>query len=401
MSNRADQLVKIGIVGLGGGARQMIPAITKHPNMQIVAAADVDSTALRNFTNDFQVSAFADAEELCSQQEIDAVYVATPNHLHLQHASWALQRGKHVLLEKPMTMTLSEADVIIDAAESRSLSLVVCSPHSFAPPTTQILSMIQQGKLGSVKMINTWYYGDWLYRPRTPDELNPDPSYGGGVVFRQAPHQIDMLRTVAGGKVTTLSANVGIWDLDRPVPGAYTAYLRFENGISAPAVYSGYDRFQTGEITYGHSLPPQPHRYGQARTARRSTDSSLELTAKQSGRYGGSSPVAVFREDAPKSFPWISDLLFVVTGDAGEVRVTPNSVIYYGDDVVEEIQLDPDVTGRDGLINQLYDSITGEKRATHDGRWGKATLEVCLGIMNAAQSQKEAEMIYQQGLEID
>lgn len=390
-------IIKLGIAGLGGAARQMIPAALKHPGVEIVAAADVDADALAAFVHDQGVTPYTSIADMCEREDIDAVYIATPNQFHLEHAMAAFAKGKHLLLEKPMAMTIEESDQIIVEAERLGLVVVVCSPHSFAPPTTAILELLDSGELGQLRMINTWYYGDWLYRPRTGEELSTDPKFGGGVVFRQGPHMFDMIRTVAGGMGKSLTATVGAWDEARPVPGSFSTFINFENGVSATAVYSGYDRFHTGEITYGHSEARDNERYAKARRELASAAGD-ELALKRAGRYGGSAPIAVFREEAPRSFSWISDLLFVVTGDRGEVRITPSGIIFYGEDEVRQIELDTEETGRDGLVRQLYDAIVNGVRPTHDGRWAKATLEVCLSVMESSRQGRELSLVYQRPL---
>jgi len=395
-------IIRLGIAGLGGAARQMIPAALKHPGVEIVAAADVDADALAAFVRDQGVRAYTSVEEMCASHDIDAVYIATPNQYHVDHAMAAFAHGKHVLLEKPMAMTVEESDAIIAEAERLARVVVVCSPHSFAPPTRATLDMLERGELGQLRMINTWYYGDWLYRPRTGEELSTEQKYGGGVVFRQGPHMFDMIRTIAGGMATGLTASVGAWDPARPVPGSYSAFLNFENGVSATAIYSGYDRFHTGEITYGHSEPRTADRYGKARRElAKAQAAGDELAMKAAGRYGGSAPIAVFRDEAPRSFSWIADLLFVVTGDKAEVRITPNGVIYYGEDEIRQVELDVNETGRDGLVRQLYDAIVHGVRPTHDGRWAKATLEVCLAVMESSRQGAALPLVHQRPLHVN
>ena len=180
---------------------------------------------------------------------VDVVYIATPNQFHVEHALIALERGKHVLVEKPMTLTLDDADVMIQAAKRHSVQLMVNVKHSFDPHIRKIREIVQSGELGRLRMLHYWYFADWLYRPRTAEELNP--SLGGGVTWRQGPHQFDILRTIAGGMVRSVRAMTGMWDESRPVVGCHTAFLEFEDGTAATAVYSGYDHFNSRELTFG------------------------------------------------------------------------------------------------------------------------------------------------------
>ena len=96
--------LNVGIVGLGGGASDMIPAFVQHPHMKLTAAADIDPGQLEKFHSEFHGETYQSAEVLCEDPQVDAVYIATPNQFHTAHALLALERGKHVLVEKPMTL---------------------------------------------------------------------------------------------------------------------------------------------------------------------------------------------------------------------------------------------------------------------------------------------------------
>ena len=147
-----------------------------------------------------------------------------------------------------MTLTLDDADVMIQTAKGHDVQLMVNVKHSFDPhPPNQ--EIVQSGELGRLRMLHYWYFADWLYRPRTAEELNP--SLGGGVTWRQGPHQFDILRTIAGGMVRSVRAMTGMWDESRPVVGCHAAFLEFEDGTAATAVYSGYDHFNSRELTFG------------------------------------------------------------------------------------------------------------------------------------------------------
>ena len=109
---------------------------------------------------------------------MDVVYIATPNQFHTAHALLALEQGKHVLVEKPMTLTLEDADVMIEAAERHGVQLLVNVKHSFDPYIVKLREMVESGELGQLRMLNYWYFSDWLYRPRTAEELNPSLGVG-------------------------------------------------------------------------------------------------------------------------------------------------------------------------------------------------------------------------------
>src|SRR2546425_9876005 len=88
--------LNVGIVGLGGGASDMIPAFVQHPHMKLIAAADIDQGQLEKFHSEFHGETYQSAEALCADPQVDVVYIATPNQFHTAHALLALERGKHV-----------------------------------------------------------------------------------------------------------------------------------------------------------------------------------------------------------------------------------------------------------------------------------------------------------------
>src|SRR5581483_2987834 len=128
---------------------------------------------------------------------------------------------------------------------------------------------------------------DWLYRPRTPEEFTPE--WGGGVPWRQGPHQIDILRTIGGGLVQNLRGTVGVWDESRRVAGVYSAYLDFADGAVATALYSGYDHLSSATLMRGltNRGPIVPEdRYARARKEF-AGNPEAEAAAAAAERYGG------------------------------------------------------------------------------------------------------------------
>ena len=287
--------INLGIIGLGGGAGDMIPVFAQHPGIEIVAAADVDLGQLEKFRAEFQGETYRDAAELCANPRVDLVYIATPNQFHTEHVLAALDRGKHVLVEKPMTLTLEEAEILIHAADRNGVRLAVNVKHSFEPRIRRLRAMVESGELGRLLMLNYWQYSDWLYRSRTREEL--DPLLGGGVTWRQGPHQFDIIRTIAGGLVRSVRAMTGTWDVNRPVVSCHSAFLEFEDGVAATAVYNGFDHFHSQELTFGLASEAkldqtdsyQPAEHAQARRRlRQGGGAEEELASKQAQRYGGS-----------------------------------------------------------------------------------------------------------------
>ena len=153
-------------------------------------------------------------------------------------------------------------------------------------------------------MINAMNYTDFLYRPHRPEEL--DTARGGGVVWSQGAHQVDVVRLLGGGRVRSVRAATGRWDPARPADGTCGAFLTFEDGAFASLTYSGYGRFDTDEFCGWTGELGQDRRvrhYGEAR-ARLSGVASPEAEAasKNTRAYGVGRVPPVHRADAAQPF---------------------------------------------------------------------------------------------------
>lgn len=387
-------MLRFAIAGLGTAGCMMLPAVQKHPHLQLTAAADADPEPLEHFQRDFQVDIHCSVADLCQNPNVDAIYIATPTHLHTEHALMALEHGKHVVLEKPMALTLDDAEQMIQTAERCGVQLVVGHSHSFERPIRAMREMVQSGELGRLRMLHNWYFTDWMYRPRNAGEL--DTQLGGGVTFRQGSHQFDIIRMIGGGLVRSVRAMTGVWDAQRPTEGSHVVYLEFEDGTPATAVYSGYDRFHTTELTFGVGEQGQLANlsaYGRARQALRElqgTDAEASLK-RSSAQYGG----ARSRQAAsPAPHPPFYGLT-LASCEHGDIRQSADGLTVYGEHDKREIPLPTDESGRDAVVRELYDAAVHHRPPVHSGRWGKANLEVCLAVLESAQQRREIFLSHQ------
>ena len=217
--------------------------------MELAAGADIRPDALEAFEAHYRCKAFPDVEAMCASGEVDAIWVATPNTCHADHAVIAAEHGKHVVVEKPMAVTLGEADRMIDAARRNGVKLVQGHSKIYGPAIRKIREIVGSGRLGRIIQISTWNFNDWLQRPRLASEV--DTRVGGGVCFRQGPHQVDIVRYLGGGLVKSVRAAAGRADENFATEGDYTAFLEFEDGAHATLVFNGYGFFDIAELTWG------------------------------------------------------------------------------------------------------------------------------------------------------
>ena len=170
--------VRLAVLGLGRGAVLTVPALVGHPRISLVAGCDPNADARAGFG----LPAYANAEELLARRDdFDAVYIASPHEFHARHAVLAARAGKHILVEKPMAVTLAEAAAMVAAAEAAGTVLMVGPSHGYDPPVALAAELIASGEAGAVRLIHAANFTDFLYRPRRPAEL--DTAQGGGVVL--------------------------------------------------------------------------------------------------------------------------------------------------------------------------------------------------------------------------
>jgi phthalate 4,5-cis-dihydrodiol dehydrogenase len=392
--------MNIGIIGIGVGAAEILPAMEAMETINLAAGADIVPATRERFKERYQnAKVYDSAEKLVADPDIEAVWISSPNRFHAEHTILAANHGKHVVVEKPMAISLEQAEKMIEAADKNGVKLLAGHTRSYTVPNRAISKIVRSGKLGNLCAIHLWAYSDWMLRPRTADEL--DPNQGGGVPYRQGPHQIDTVRVIGGGKLRSVRGMTGQWMPERPIAGYYTAYLEFENGIPATIVHNGYGYFlgaelvPWGESTQRYTLEERVRVRKELQTGTRD-----ETQDKQDLRIGGAAEEETFRQREEQK-PWVpEDMgLIVVSCERGDVRNSKFGLYVYDDEGLRDIDLTPDramgVGQRRAELEEIYDAVVLGKPLFHDGRWGMATLEVCLAIMQSARERKEIMLTHQ------
>jgi phthalate 4,5-cis-dihydrodiol dehydrogenase len=363
--------------------------------VRLVAGTDPIEAARTRFVQDFGGPLSADPRAVCEHPSVELVYIASPHQFHAGHARLAFAAGKHVLVEKPMALTLDECTAMIEAARAADRRLIVGHSHSYNRPVARLRELIDTGDFGAVRMVTALNFTDFLYRPRRAEELVT--AEGGGVVFSQGAHQIDVVRLVAGGETTSVRGMTGAWDPVRPTEGAYSALLQFAGGAFAHATYSGYAHYDSDELMEGIGEMGQvksPADYGGARRrlAERPSD---EAGFKAARNYGGSAYVPPPTSDASA---WQHFGFLVVSCDRADLRATPTGVVVYGDREKRVETLPPPRLPREEVIDEIVAAVRNGRAPLHDGAWARATLEVCLALLASAREQRDIALLHQVGL---
>lgn len=397
----AQRRLRIGIAGLGRAFSIMLPALAAR-KLEIVAGADPRPEARERFRSELRARAYPSVEELCADPAVEAVYISTPHGFHRANVEAAAAAGKHMLVEKPMALTMADCRAMIAAVRGAGVVMVVGHSHSFDLPIRRAREIIASGAVGELRMITAAYYTDFLYRPRRREEL--DTAQGGGVIYNQAPHQVDVVRLLGGGRVRTVRASVGIWDRARPTEGAYQALLTFESGATASLTYSGYAHYDGDElvdwVTEG-GLPKDPARYGATRKALAAA-SSIEEEERLKARvnYGGEGyggPQNAAGAGVQRFHQHFG--LVVASCSGADLRPTAKGVHVYADAERRFEALASPHVYRDEVIDELYDAVVNGAPVVHSGAWAMATMEVCIAMLQSHREAREIELVHQVGLE--
>lgn len=382
LGSAAQSALRLGIAGLGLAGSFMIRAAAVHPHIRLCAGMDPLPRPREAFAHQFGANVYSEFGKLCRDPLVEAIYIASPHRFHAIQAVAALEHGKHVLLEKPMALTIEECDAIVAAADRTGRQLIVGHTHAFDPNVREMARIIQSGELGRLGMILAFNYNDFLLRPHRDDEF--DPARGGGIAFNQLAHQIEIVRLL-GGRVRSVRASVGALDSARNAPGHCVAFLDFESGAVASVTFSAYDFFDSDEwhhwIAEGGAGKPS-NRHGGARRAFQTRTS--DLAAHQDLGYGG--------RVLPNEQPYLPHFgLIVVTCEKGDMRLSPTGIIIHGLSGTREVAV-PRGIGRPGqgdALDMLWRAVRERQPSIHDARWGRDTIAVILAVLQSSKMRSE------------
>ena len=388
--------LKLGIVGIGVGASEILPQMEQIPEFELVAAADINPRVLERFEQRYGSRTYDSIEKLCADPDVEAVWVSTPNRFHAPHTIIAANHGRHVVVEKPMAISLQEAEQMIEASIKNNVKLLCGHTQSFGPHIRTMRKIIRSGEVGKLCALHVWAYTDWMLRPRTAEELDIDQ--GGGVPYRQGPHQIDTLRLLGGGMVRSVRGSIGQWFKGRSIPGYYSAFMEFDDGTPATLMHNGYGYFLASELV---PWGKQNSRYSEAERA--SIRKSLlggtrnEDADKDAMRIGGADEREVLNRGVPGKVWLPNDLgILIATCERADIRQSQHGLYVHSDEGTKDVPL---IGGggpsRRGELNELYNAVVLNQPIRHTGPWGMATLEVCLAIMQSAKERREIILSHQ------
>jgi predicted dehydrogenase len=217
--------IKCGVLGAGWWATfAHIPALLSHPRAELVAIQKNDRKQACKVADDFSVPyACTTTAELLSIDGLEAVVVSSSPHMHFEQAAAALHMGKHVLIEKPMTFTASQARQLLELADERNLQFLISCPWHYTSHAAIAQGLIREGKLGALRMISvlmTNPVSDLIRGENTAPTHGSDITYlrpnsgtysdpqiaGGGQIYTQVCHVAAYLAFLTGGPASNVFA---------------------------------------------------------------------------------------------------------------------------------------------------------------------------------------------------
>lgn len=230
VSGQAQAPVRTGIVGLGKMGISHFAILNAHPDVDLVAITDTNpflTTALKKHA---KVEVFKDFKKMIDESSLEAVLIATPTKTHFEIARYALDRGLHVFLEKPFTLTLDEGRTLVDLAAKKRVVNQVGFHNHFIGTFTEVRRLVEAGAVGDVYHVEGEAYGQVVTKPKT-STWRSKKSEGGGCLHDYASHVVDLMNWVVGPPIKVLGAHLNSI-FSEGVDDAVYATFDYGNGVS-------------------------------------------------------------------------------------------------------------------------------------------------------------------------
>ncbi|UCG89045.1 MAG: Gfo/Idh/MocA family oxidoreductase [Gemmatimonadota bacterium] len=194
----SGEKVRVAVIGAGMMGAGHAACIAQSGRAQLMAVADIDLGRARELADQFGADACRDHSEMLARRDVDAVVVCTPDWAHLEVCLDAAGAGKHILVEKPLAMTVADCDAIIAAADAAGVTLMIGHILRFDPRYVAARAAVDSGEIGAVS---------YLYARRSNTVVQPR-RFGGRttVLHYLAVHDVDWMLWAMGEPVTRVQA---------------------------------------------------------------------------------------------------------------------------------------------------------------------------------------------------
>jgi len=221
--------LKFALIGTGGIAQTYAQAFQTSQCCQLIAVADIRKESADAFAEPFGAKSYADYKTLAENETVDAVIVSTPPNSHPEIAMFFMRRGIHVLCEKPLCLSATEAREMLDCAEKTGVKFTMASKFRYVEDAVQAKSMVASGILGEiVQFENAFTAKVDMSRRWNSDKA----SSGGGVLIDNGTHSVDIVRYFLGAIEEVLAVETGTTQ-DLAVDENVKMFVKTKNGVTA------------------------------------------------------------------------------------------------------------------------------------------------------------------------
>ena len=201
-------MIKVGLIGVGKMGLSHYAILGAHPDVQVSAICDNATYITSALKKRIGVETFKDFDKMIDQAGLDAVFVATPTATHFPAASYALERGLHVFVEKPLCLDPEQSKRLADLARAKKRANQVGYHNRFIGTFQEVRRLVQAGALGDVYQIGGTAYGQVVIKAKTGITWRSKKAEGGGCLHDYASHVVDLMNFVLGAPERVLSAHL-------------------------------------------------------------------------------------------------------------------------------------------------------------------------------------------------
>lgn len=254
---RGDK-VRVGLVGCGVMGKSLATQLRTIEYAELVAACDVFEEAAKTFANEFGIWATTSLDELLARNDIDAVLIATPPHLHAEQTIASAQARKHVFCEKPMALTVEDCDRMISACQENNVNLMIGQVLRYFPTHAKVKEMVSSGELGRLLSITIYRLGGGFTGVWAKD-WRKSKALSGGVLMEVNIHELDYLHWVGGEVEGVFAMGRNFLHSNQDYPDCVFITLKFRNGalgmlhssqVSIAEDYGGRADFEKGSLLF-------------------------------------------------------------------------------------------------------------------------------------------------------
>lgn len=226
-----SDVLKVGIVGAGGISQRHFEGYNEA-GADVVAFADPSETIRALRETEWKARGYADFGAMLENEKLDAISICTPNAYHAPAALAAIQRGIHVLCEKPLSLDLAACDAMIEAAHAAGVVLQTGHHLRSSPLVMTAKRLIEEGRIGKVTFMRLRQAHDWGGAAQVRGVFGSLAASGGGTLLDNGCHMMDLARHF-GGDVAQIYALMDTLKFDIEVEDTSVATLKFDNGALA------------------------------------------------------------------------------------------------------------------------------------------------------------------------